>query len=192
MDENTDFQKLQSVGINISTMRKGDFYTQAQVIDAYHLLDPKLPEKIAAYERGERGDPRSFACQQVKSKIERIREELGLENLVMNCPNAGLRVLTDVESVSYLNNQANAGLKKHRTKTQQLFSHVDASKLDEKSKNSLESSQRRHAFIAAAAQGARTQALRFKRKGLTLPDFSEPQRRILQQLDEDSDGKGAL
>ena len=117
MDENTDFQKLQSVGINISTMKKGDFYTQAQVIDAYHLLDPKLPEKIAAYERGERGDPRSFACQQVKSRIEKIREELGLENLVMNCPNAGLRVLTDEESVPYLQGQANAGLKKHRNKT---------------------------------------------------------------------------
>ena len=185
-DTNTDFQKLQSVGINISSMKKGDYYTQAQVIDAYHLLDPKLPEKIAAYERGERGDPRSFACQQVKAAIEKLREELGLENLVMRCPNAGLRVLTDAEAVPYLNNQANAGLKKHRNKTQQLFSHVDSSKLDEKSKNSLESSQRRHAFIAAAAQGARTQALRFKRKGLQLPDFTEPQRKILEQMDENS------
>ena len=185
-DTNTDFQKLQSVGINISTMKKGDFYTQAQVIDAYHLLDPKLPEKIAAYERGERGDPRSFACQQVKSKIERIREELGLENLVMRCPDAGIRVLTDEESVPYLQGQANAGLKKHWNKTQQLFSHIDSSKLTEKSKNSLESAQRRHAFIAAAAQGARTQALRFKRKGLQLPDFTEPQRKVLEQLDEDS------
>ena len=186
MDENTDFQKLQSVGINISTMRKGDFYTQAQVIDAFHLLDPNLPEKIAAYERGERGDPRSFACQNVKAKIERIREELGLENLVMRCPDAGIRVLTDEESVPYLQNQANAGLKKHWNKTQQLFSHIDSSKLTEKSKNSLESAQRRHAFIAAAAQGARTQALRFKRKGLQLPDFTEPQRKVLEQLDEDS------
>ena len=186
MDENTDFQKLQSVGINISTMRKGDYYTEAQVVDAYHLLDPKLAEKVAAYERGERKDPRSFACQQVKGRIETIRQELGLENLVMNCPDSGIRVLTDAEAVPYLNNQANAGLKKHRNKTQQLFSHVDSSKLDEKSKNSLESSQRRHAFIAAAAQGARTQALRFKRKGLQLPDFTEPQRKILEQLDEDS------
>ena len=186
-DTNTDFQKLQSVGINISSMKKGDYYTQAQVIDAYHLLDPKLPEKIAAHERGERGDPRSFACQQVKSRIEKIREELGLENLVLRCPDSGIRVLTDAESVPYLNSQANAGLRKHRNKTQQLFSHVDSTQLDEKSRNTLESSQRRHAFIAAAAQGARTQALRFKRKGLQLPDFTEPQRKILEQMDENSD-----
>ena len=184
--EDTQFQKLQQVGINVSTMQKGDFFTEAQVIDAYHALDPALNEKIAAYERGERGDPRSFACQQVKAAIEKLREELGLENLVMRCPNAGLRVLTDAEAVPYLNNQANAGLKKHRTKTQQLFSHVDSTKLDEKSKNSLESSQRRHAFIAAAAQGARTQSLRFKRKGLTLPDFTEDQRKLLDQDNADA------
>ena len=186
-DTHTDFQKLQSVGINISSMKKGDFYTQAQVIDAYHLLDPELSEKIAAYERGERGDPRSFACQQVKAAIEKLRKELGLENLVMRCPNAGLRVLTDEEAAPYLNNQANAGLKKHWNKTQQLFSHIDSSKLSEKSKNALESSQRRHSFIAAAAQGARTQALRFKRKGLQLPDFTADQRKILEQMDENSD-----
>ena len=147
-------------------------------------LTPSCQKKIAAYERGERGDPRSFACQQVKAAIEKLREELGLENLVMRCPNAGLRVLTDAESVKYLNAQANAGLKKHRTKTQQLFSHIDSSKLDEKSKNTLESSQRRRAFIAAAARGARTQALRFKRKGLQLPDFTPDQRKLLEQVDE--------
>ena len=78
-DTNTDFQRLQSVGINISTMKKGDYYTQAQVVDAFHLLDPSLPEKIAAYERGERGDPRSFAAQQVQERIEKIREELVLD-----------------------------------------------------------------------------------------------------------------
>lgn len=183
-DTNTDdFQKLESVGINITTMNKGDYYTHDQVLDAYHLLDPSLPEKIAAYERGERGDPRSFAPQQVQSRIEKIREELDLEQLVTKCQSGGVRVLTDSEAVPYLSGQANAGLKKHRRKTEQLFSHIDASKLDQKGKNTLESSQRRHAFIAAAAQGARTQALRFQRKGLRLPDFTEPQKRVLYDFD---------
>ena len=191
-DTNTDLQRLQSVGINISTMKKGDYYTQAQVVDAFHLLDPSLPEKIVAYERGERGDPRSFAAQQVQERIEKIREELDLEKLVTKAQSSGIRVLTDSEAVPYLNAKANAGLKKHRRNTEQLFSHIDASKLDQKGKHALESSQRRHAFIAAAAQGARTQALHFQRKGLTLPNFSEPQRRILDQIDGISDGKGAL
>ena len=186
-DNNTDFQKLQSVGINISTMKKGDYYTEAQVLDAFNLFEPRLSEQIKSYERGERGDPRSFAAQKVQEKVEKIRTELKLENLVTKSQNAGIRVLTDKEAHVYLNAQANAGLKKHRRKTEQLFSHVDATKLDQKDKHSLESSQRRHAFIAAAAQGARTQALRFQRKGLQLPDFTEPQRKILEQIDEISD-----
>ena len=185
-DINTDFQKLQSVGINISTMKKGDYYTHAQVLDAYNLLDPSLPEKIAAYERGERGDPRSYATQEVHKKIDSIREELGLEKLVTKGQSFGIRVLTDSEAVPYLAGQANAGLKKHRRKTEQLFSHVDSTKLDQKGKNTLESAQRRHAFIAAAAQGARTQALRFQRKGLQLPNFTEPQRRVLEDFDAES------
>ena len=167
-------------------MRKGDFYTHSKVLDAYYLLDPSLPEKVAAHERGERGDPRSFATQEVQKRIDSIREELGLEKLVTKGQSFGIRVLTDSEAVPYLAGQANAGLKKHRKKTEQLFSHVDASKLDQKGRNTLESSQRRHAFIAAAAQGARTQALRFQRKGLQLPDFTEPQRRVLEDFDAES------
>ena len=179
--EESKFQKLQSVGINIATMKKGDFFTKEQVLDAYYVINPKLAEQIEAYERGEREDPRSFACANVKTAIEKIRLELGLDNIVMNCPNKGLKVMTDAEAVPYLNGQANAGLRKHRAKTQQLFTHIDASALDEKSKRSLESSQRRHAFIAAAAQGARTQSLRFKRKGIEIPDFTSEQKNLLSQ-----------
>ena len=46
-------------------MKKGDFYTNEQVREAYHILDPNLDEKVQAFERGERQDPMSFACQQV-------------------------------------------------------------------------------------------------------------------------------
>ena len=183
--EETKFQRLQTIGINIATMKKGDFFTKEQVLDAYYVINPKLGEQIEAFERGEREDPRSFACYNVKNAIEKIRAELGLENLVINCPNKGLKVMTDKEAVPYLNGQANAGLRKHRSKTQQLFTHIDASALDEKSRRSLESSQRKHAFIAAAAQGARTQSLRFKRKGIEIPDFTEEQKKLFE---EDSKG----
>ena len=162
-------QQLQSVGINVPAMKKGDHYTVEQVHEAYHKLDEKLHEKIEAFNRGERGDPMSFACQHVINAIDKVRSELGLDPLVIRSSHGSLRVLTDSESVTYLNNQANAAIKKHKTKTEQLFTHVDASQLDEKSAKQLASNQRRHAFIAASAQGARTQALKMQRKGIQLP-----------------------
>jgi hypothetical protein len=165
-------QELQKIGINVATMKKGDFYTNEQVREAYHILEPKLQEKLDRHQRGEIGDPMSFACRNVVTAIEKIRQELGLENLVLRCPEGGIKVLTDAESVAYLNNQANAGLKKHKAKTAQLFTHVDVTQLGDKDKKQLEANQRRHAFIAAAAQGARTQSLRMQRKGLQLPDYS--------------------
>jgi hypothetical protein len=166
-------QELQKIGINVATMKKGDFYTEEQVRDAYYILDPKLREKMERHQRGEIRDPMSFAPQNVMNAIEKIRQELGLENLVLRSPERGIKVLTDAESVTYLNNQANAGLKKHKAKTAQLFTHVDVTQLNDKDKKQLEANQRRQAFIAAAAQGARTQSLRMQRKGLQLPDYSD-------------------
>ena len=167
------FEELQKVGINIDTMKKGDVYTQEQVEDAYYVLDPKLPEKMRRYQAGEIQNPMSFACQNVSTHIERVRAERGLQPLVMRCPDRGIRVLTDSEATAYLNNQANAGLRKHKAKTSQLFTHVDPTQLSEHDKKQLENNQRRHAFILAAQQGARTQALRMQRKGLQLPDYTD-------------------
>lgn len=166
-------QSLQSVGINVATMQKGIVYSSEQVIDAYFKLDPKLPERVAAYQRGERDDPLSFACQKVMEAIEKVRTNLGLQPLVMRSSKGSIRVLKDEEAVEYLNAQANAGIKKHKNKTQQLFTHVDAGALSDVSVKKLEAHRRRHAFIAASAQGARTQALKLQRKGLELPEMPE-------------------
>ena len=164
--------QLRTIGINVTTMKKGDFYTNEQVREAYHILDSNLDEKVQAFERGERQDPMSFACQQVIQKIEKLRAELNLEPLVLRCPNKGIRVLQDNEAITYLNAQANAGLKKHKAKTRMLFTHVNAENLNDHEKQQLETVQRRQAFIAAAARGARTEALNFQRKGLQLPDIT--------------------
>jgi hypothetical protein len=168
-----DIQKLRSVGINVTTMQKGDFYPREQVEEAFLILVPGVDAQIAAYERGERGDPMSFACQKVITAIEHARKELGLPGLVLRAPGKGIKVLTDAEAVPYLNAQANAGLRKHKNKAAQLFTHVDATQLTEKDKKQLEADQRRHAFIAAAVQGSRTQALKMQRKGLQLPDYTD-------------------
>ena len=168
-----DVQKLQTIGINITSMKKGDSYSRQQVEDAFYILESDVAEKVAAFERGERQDPMSFALNKLKVTIEKNRADLGLPPLVMRSQNGGLRVLTDSEAGPYLNAQANAGLRKHKNKTAQLFTHVDASKLDEKDKKQLDADQRRHAFIAAAAQGARTQSLKMQRKGLQLPKYDQ-------------------
>lgn len=165
-------QKLQSVGINVATMQKGDVYSPEKVVEAYYKLDPRLPERVAAFERGERDDPLKFAHQQVTNIISKLREELELPPLVFKMSKGALRVLRDEEAVDYLNAQANAGIKKHRNKTQQLFTHVDPGALNEASAKKLDAHRRRHAFIAASAQGARTQALRMQRKGLQLPEMN--------------------
>jgi len=168
-----EVQKLQTIGINITTMKKGDLYSRQRVEDSFYILESNVEQKIAAFKRGERQDPMSFAVNKLKDTIEKARADLGLSPLVMRSQNGGLKVLTDEEAGPYLNAQANAGLRKHKNKTAQLFTHVDSSQLDEKTKKQLETDQRRHAFIAAAAQGARTQSLQMQRKGLKLPNYKE-------------------
>ena len=168
-----EIQKLQTIGINITSMKKGDSYNRQQIEDAFYVLEPNVHEKIASYNRGERQDPMSFAVNKLKTTIENVRRELGLQPLVMRSEDGGLRVLTDSEAGPYLNAQANAGLRKHKNKTTQLFTHIDSSQLNEKDQKQLQADQSRHAFIAAAAQGARTQSLRMQRKGLKLPDYKQ-------------------
>ena len=164
-------QKLQSVGINVSTMVKGEFYPKEKVLEAQAILDPRFAERLARYENGLINcDPRNNACNDVKAAIAKIRSELGFKPIVMKMHDGGLKVLTDAESVPYLNNQANSGLKKHKQKTEMLFTHIETENLDEKQSKALASHQRRHAFILASSQGARTQALKYQRKGIQLPD----------------------
>ena len=104
-----DVQKLQTIGINITSMKKGDSYSRQQVEDAFYILESDVAEKVAAFERGERQDPMSFALNKLKVTIEKNRADLGLPPLVMRSQNGGLRVLTDSEAGPYLNAQANAG-----------------------------------------------------------------------------------
>lgn len=169
---NNDSEQLRQAGINVDTLRKGDFYDVDQVNHALHLLDDKLGDRIDRFNRGElRADPLSFACQKVIEYIHKARAEMRLP-VVCRCENGGIRVLTDAEAAIYLNAQANAGLRKHERKTHQLMTAVDVSNLNDHQRRQLETDQRKHAFVLAAHKGARTQSLRMQRKGLQLPDFT--------------------
>ena len=164
--------QLQQAGINIATLRKGDFFTSDQVGHAYRLLDDKLEERISRFERGElRADPLTWASQKVIEFIVKLRSEQG-SPVVCRSEDGGIRVLTDADAAIYLNSQANAGLRKHRTKTTQLMTSIDVSRLNDHQKRELDTNQRKHAFILASHQGARTQSLRMQRRGLQLPDFT--------------------
>lgn len=163
--------QLQQAGINIDTLRKGDFYSADQVNHAYQLIEVKLDEKMARFERGElKADPLAWACQKVIEHVIKLREEMG-SPVICRCEDGGVRVLTDAEAVTYLNSQANAGLRKHKQKTHQMLTAIDTGGLNEHQRRELETNQRKHAFVLAAHQGARTQSLRMQRKGLQLPDF---------------------
>ena len=168
-------EALQLAGIPIDTLRPGDRFTADQVLHTGLKLDPEgLAERIARYERGElKDDPRTFLATKLVKLIERMRLEMG-NPVVCRTSQGGIIVLTDAEAMKYLDSQANAGLRKHRSKTQQLFTSVNAANLTEHQKRELESKQTKHAFILAAHQGARTQSLRMQRRGLKLPKFGEP------------------
>ena len=161
-------------GIDPFNLQKGTLIDADRVQHQWRRNDSKADERIQRYQNGDlSSNPESFACQIVIGWVERQRKEAGAEPVVMRCDHGGIRVLTDAEAVRYLNNQANAGLRKHKSKTELLLTAVDASQLTDHQQRELETHQRKHAFILAAHQGARTQGLRMQRKGMTLPDYRD-------------------
>ena len=159
-------------GINIETLKKGDVFSSDQVEHAYRILDDRFEDNLERFKRGElKADPTAFAATNLIKHIEKTRLAMG-EPVVCRSQNGGIRVLHDSEAVVYLDAQANAGLRKHKAKTSQLFTSIDRSSLSDHEARQLETSQRKHAFVLAAHEGARTQSLRMQRRGLKLPDYT--------------------
>ena len=164
-------QGVKPIGINLDTLKKGKTYNEQDVLLTFRHITPDLDEKLAKFERGETTtDPYKYAVAAVKQYIEIESEKMGNPVIAKGCY-SGLRILQDNEAVDYLNSQANAGLRKHRRKTGQLYTHVAKDNLNEHEQRKLESFQKVQSFILASHTGARTQALRMKRKGLSLPDY---------------------
>ena len=169
----TDNDQLQLAGIPLLNLCKGEQFTLEQVIHTCHQMDPKLARNIERYETGELAtNPLTWQAMQLVKRIEKETLEAG-RPVVCKIHQGGIRVLTDSEASKYLDSQANCGLRKHRTKTQQLFTSVDTSKLTDHERQELVARQNKQAFILAAHQGARTQSLRMQRKGLTLPKYGQ-------------------
>ena len=140
-------------------LEKGSSITQEQIIEfhKYHFPDYAFDE---------------FAYMRVKEEIQKLRVEIN-EPIVIKQEKTGeektLRILTDKEAPTYLASQATAGIRKQRKNARRLLTDIDVDNLNESEKRKLETKQIHHAFIAAAADGARKQSLQTTRKGQSLP-----------------------
>ena len=140
-------------------LEKGSSITQEQIIEfhKYHFPDNEFDE---------------FAYMRVKQEIQKLRAEIN-EPLVLKQEKTGeektLRILTDKEAPDYLAAQATAGVRKQRRNARRLLTDIDVDNLNESERRKLETKQIHHAFIAAAADGARKQSLQATRKGQSLP-----------------------
>ena len=140
-------------------LEKGSSITQEQIIEfhKYHFPDREFDE---------------YAYMRVKDEIQKLRAEIN-DPLVIKQEKVEdektLRILTDKEAPAYLDSQATAGIRKQRKNARRLLTDIDVDNLNESEKRKLETKQIHHAFIAAAADGARKQSLQTTRKGQSLP-----------------------
>ena len=145
--------------IDWKSLEKGSSITEEQIIEfhKYHFPDNEFDE---------------FAYMRVKQEIQKLRAEIN-EPLVLKQEKTGeektLRILTDKEAPDYLAAQATAGVRKQRRNARRLLTDIDVDNLNESERRKLETKQIHHAFIAAAADGARKQSLQATRKGQSLP-----------------------
>lgn len=154
---------LQVAGIAWRQLQKGDVIPAEKVDEMWMVL----------YGSTRKRDDR-FVLQAVKEWLESARASIG-DQLVFKQEQGNLVVLTDEQAVNYLNGQALAGLRKHRTNTRRMFTCIDEDQLDQHSKDQLAVNQARHALIASAADGARRQAVKLLRTGSKLPKLMPPE-----------------
>tara|TARA_R100000781_G_scaffold49190_1_gene32679 strand:- start:238 stop:741 length:504 start_codon:yes stop_codon:yes gene_type:complete len=146
--------------IDWKSLEKGSSLTEEQIIEfhKYHFPHKKFDE---------------FAYLRVRNEIQKLRTEIN-DPIVIKQEKTGenktLKILTDKEAPSYLDSQATAGIRKQRKNARRLLTDIDTNNLNESERRKLETKQVHHAFIAAAADGARKHSLQTQRKGEVLPN----------------------
>jgi hypothetical protein len=150
-------------GVDWQSLKKGDVIPEAKIDEMWDILFGGTRKK----------DP-NFVSLAVKEWLEGARTSIGAP-LVFRQDKADLVALTDEQAVSYLNGQAMAGLRKHRNNTRRMFTHITVDQLSEHGASELERNQARHALIAAAADGARRQAVSLLRSGARMPKLMPPE-----------------
>lgn len=153
---------IEVAGIAWRDLQKGDVIAAAKVDEMWDILFGDTRKK----------DER-FVNQCIKEWLENARNSIG-EPLVFRQEQNDLVALTDEQAIGYLNGQATAGLRKHRSNTRKLFTAVDPDNLTQHGKDELAVNQARHALIASAADGARRQAVHLLKSGARLPQILPP------------------
>lgn len=153
---------LEIAGIAWRDLQKGDVIPAAKVDEMWDIL----------YGDSRKKDER-FVNQAIKEWLETARNSIG-EPLIFRQEQSDLVVLTDEEAIGYLNGQATAGLRKHRSNTRKMFTSIDVDNLGQHAKDQLAVNQARHALIASAADGARRQAVQLLKSGAKLPQILPP------------------
>ena len=149
-------------GIDWRAIRKGDIIPFSQLMEAFEILFPDKEDT-----------PIQFKLLQVKEWLSARRQDEGTP-IVFKQTNADLVALTDEQAVGYLNGQATAGLRKHKTNMNRMFTAIDVDNLSSHQKATLETNQARHALIASAIDGARRQTVKLLRLGAKLPRLLPP------------------
>ena len=144
-------------GIDWQGLQKGDLVPNDHIKEFFHSIFPD-------------DEWDDFSMVRVVKKLMQLRETINRPIVIKSVyKDQSLRVLTDKEAVDYSAQQANAGIKKHRSHTRRLFTHINKENLDPSKQRDLETKQIHHAFIASAADGARKESLQLQRKGERLP-----------------------
>ena len=130
-------------GIDWRNLQKGDVIPRRAVIEMWEVLFGQ---------KRERHD--NFVYSAVKDWLEAQRRSVN-RPIIVTQRNWDMVVLTDEQAVSYLNSQANAGLRKHRKNTRRMHTDVDIENLSQFKRDELLSHQIRHGMIAAAIASVR-------------------------------------
>ena len=149
-------------GIDWRELQKGDVIPAHKIAEAHDILFPNR-----------KTENESFRALAVKGWLEQARASIG-SLLVFKQENDDLAVLTDEQAIGYLNSQATAGLRKHKSNTRKMFTAIDVDNLQQSQKDELATNQARHALVLSAAEGARRQAVKLLRGGAKLPAILPP------------------
>lgn len=146
--------------IDWKSLRKGTFISSDQIHSfwKHHFPDQEWND---------------FSLLKVKTKLEELRAKINDPLVIKQTKKDDeykLEILTDKDAPNYLDKQATAGIKKQRKNARRLLTDIDTNNLNESERRKLETKQVHHAFIAAAADGARKHSLQTQRKGEVLPN----------------------
>jgi hypothetical protein len=149
-------------GINWTIIQKGDLIPEDKIREMWEIRV------------GNDKPWNDFSCLAVKEWLQAALNSVN-RKIIFRQQDGNLIALTDDEAVGYLNSQASAGLRKHRSNTRRMFTHIQDDNLSQYALDQLEVNRAHHALIASAADGARKQAVTLLKSGSKLPKLTPPE-----------------